>query len=238
MPLPSKYQDTIERVTRQLTSLLGENLYSCVLYGSTVRGDVVENVSDINILIVLNHSTPEAHTAIADCLECDIYIDPFVITRKGMERSFDVFAIKFRSIKRNYKVLAGQDPISDFSVSDDRIRFLAEQAIRNLRLRSVNNYIHQRKNIKRYTRFLLNTYTAMFTYVGEILRLSHKDVPNHYEQRIPLIEDYFKINASVLHTLVKIQSSPDTVSLKSIPSLHSELFTFLNGIVLWMEENW
>jgi len=238
MSLPTQYQNTIDRLSHQLPSLLGENLYACVLYGSAVRGHVVDKVSDINILIVLNQSTPEAHTAIADCLEGKIHIDPFVIARRGMERSFDVFAIKFRSIKRNYKVLAGEDPIKNFSVTDERVQFLAEQAIRNLRLRSVNTYIHQRKNVARYTRFLLDTYTALFTYVGEIMRLDHQDVPRDYADRIALIQDYFKIDITVLNTLETIQQHPKHVTQKTIPSLHHQLFTFLNSIVLWMEKTW
>jgi len=238
MPLPARYQNTIDRLTQQLPALLGENLYSCVLYGSAVRGHVVDKVSDINILIVLNESTPDAHIAIADCLEGTIYVDPFIIARRGMERSFNVFAIKFRSIKRNYQVLAGADPIKDFTVSDERVRFLAEQALRNLRLRSVNTFIHQRKNVTRYTRFLLNTYTALFTYVGEIMRLDHHDVPREYSERIPLIQDYFKIDTTILSTLEKIQANPDQVTVKSIPHIHQQLFSFLDGIVSWMEKSW
>ena len=238
MSLPAHYQNSIDRLSRQLPSLLGENLYSCVLYGSAVRGHIVDKVSDINILIVLNQSTPDAHTAIADCLEDKIHIDPFVIARNGMERSFDVFAIKFRSIKRNYKILAGEDPIKDFSVTDERVQFLAEQALRNLRLRSVNTYIHQRTNIARYTRFLLNSYTALFTYVGEIMRLAHRDVPREYADRIPLIHDYFNIDTAILNTLESIQDNPDQVTAKTIPQIHHDLFLFLNGIVCWMEETW
>ena len=124
MELPAEYQTIIDSICKRLPALLGENLYSCILYGSAVRGNVVPNVSDINILIVLNESTPDAHLAITDCIEGDVEIDPFIITRKGMERSFKVFAIKFRSIKRNYKVARIQLPsfqfqkkLSDFYVN-------------------------------------------------------------------------------------------------------------------------
>jgi hypothetical protein len=208
------------------------------LYGSTVRGHVIDGVSDINLLIVLQHSTPDAHSAIADCLQGNIYIDPFVIARPGMARSFSVFAIKFRSIKRNYKVLAGEDPIKDFSVADERVRFLAEQALRNLRLRSVNTFIHHRKNTARYTRFLLNTHTALFTYVGEIMRLADHEVPRAYADRIPMIEEYFSIDTRILQTLENIQADPAQVTAKSIAGLHRDLFSFVDGIVCWMEQTW
>jgi len=238
MSLPAGYQSVIDDIAQKLPALLGENLFSCVLYGSAVRGHVIDKVSDINILIVLNHSTPEAHTAIADCLAGDITIAPFIIARQGMERSFEVFAIKFRSIQRNYRVLAGADPIKNFNVADERVQFLLEQALRNLRLRSVNTYVHYRYNAPRYTRFLLQTYTALFTYVSEIMRLARQEVPREFKDRLPLIQQFFKINTSILTTLEDIQSNPDQITVKSIAPLHQQLFGFLNGIVGWMEQTW
>jgi predicted nucleotidyltransferase len=238
LSLPAQYQAAVENISNQLPATLGENLYSCVLFGSAVRGNVVAGVSDINILIVLNQSSPSAHAAIADCIGGKICIDPFIIARKGMERSFAVFAIKFRSIKRNYNVLYGADPIKDFSVSDEKVRFLAEQALRNLRLRSVNTYIHHRHNTQRYTRFLLKTYTALFTYVGEILRLDHIEVPRDYEQRIPIISKYFNIDATALKELATIQANPSQITTRNIPAIYEHLFMFLNRIVVWMEDNW
>jgi len=238
MSLPADYQAAVEKISTQLPALLGENLYSCVLYGSVVRGNVVAGVSDINILVVLNQSTPSAHAAIADCIRGKIYIDPFIIAHKGMERSFNVFAIKFRSIKRNYKVLYGEDPIKDFSVTDEKVRFLAEQALRNLRLRSVNTYIHHRHNTQRYTRFLLRTYTALFTYVGEILRLDNIEVPRDYKERIPIISQYFTIDTTVLNELTNVQANPSQITTHNIPAIHEHLFTFVNSIVVWMEDKW
>lgn len=238
MSLPADYQAEVEKISNQLPATLGENLYSCVLYGSAVRGNVVAGVSDINILIVLNQSTPAAHTAIADCIGGKVYVNPFIIARKGMERSFAVFGIKFRSIKRNYRVLFGEDPIKEFSVTDEKVRFLAEQALRNLRLRSVNTYIHHRHNAQRYTRFLLNTYTALFTYVGEIMRLDHIEVPRNYKERIPIVCKYFNIDATVLNELATIQANPSQITTNNIPAIHEHLFTFLNTIVVWMEAKW
>jgi len=56
----------VERTAARLVQTLGENLHSCILYGSVVRGEMVDKVSDINLLIVLTESTPAAHSAIAD----------------------------------------------------------------------------------------------------------------------------------------------------------------------------
>lgn len=238
MALPSEYQQSIDRIYTQLPAVLGLNLFSCVLYGSAVRGNVVPGVSDINILIVLNESTPDAHSAIADCIDGHIRIDPFIISRKGMERSFKVFAIKFRSIKRNYNVLYGEDPIAGFAVTDDEVRFLCEQALRNLRLRSVHNYIRNRRRRQRYLNILVEMHTAIFTDVTEILRLAGQEVPREYRDRIPLISSYFNLKTDILDDLLALKNDPDTGKSVDITQLHRRLFTFLNQIVSWMEQQW
>jgi predicted nucleotidyltransferase len=238
MNLPLEYEKAVDKLCKQLPAVLGDNLFSCVLYGSAVRGNVVPSVSDINILIVLNESTPEAHMAIADCIEGNVRIDPFIITRKGMERSFKVFAIKFRSIKRHYKVLCGEDPITGFAVTDNAVKFLCEQALRNLRLRSVHNYLCNRQNRQRYLNILLNMHTAVFTDVAEILRLAGEAVPDDYGERIPVIKRYFNVDTAILEDLLVMKNNPAVWKTMDIGLLHRRIFNFLNHIVLWMEQQW
>ena len=97
MNLPRDIQVRLDRTVDLLQKLLGENLHSCILYGSAVRGDFVPAVSDLNFLMVLNESTAEAHAAIADAVRGTLRIEPFVLGRKGLERSMRSFALKFRS---------------------------------------------------------------------------------------------------------------------------------------------
>ncbi len=238
MILPKHYQNALDAHVSRLTHLLGENLYSCVLYGSAVRGNIVPGVSDINILIILQESTPEAHIAIADCLDDKIFIDLFIIGRRGMERSFQSFAIKFRSIKRNYKVLAGEDPIADLVISEDKLRFYCEQSLRNLRLRSVHQYIYNRNNRKAYLRYLLNVDTSVFTDITEIMRMENINIPANYTDRIPMIEKHFNLNAQVLKELLSIKENPKLIRNLDIKLFHKRLFNMFNSIILWIEKHW
>jgi predicted nucleotidyltransferase len=236
--LPADYQRALDRFSSKLPSLLGENLYSSVLYGSAVRGNVVADVSDINILVVLNVSTPQAHAAIAECLDSKIKIDLFVIGRIGMERSFAAFPLKFRSIKRNYRVLHGVDVMEAFSVTERKLRFFCEQGVRNLCLRCVHTYIEHGNNRKRYLKYLLTVYTPVFTEISEILRLEDQDVPNDYAQRIPLIESYFSLDGAILGKLLEFKQTPKSFYATSPQAIHTGLFGLLNGVVQWLEARW
>lgn len=102
--LPKSVQQELNRVVAGLRGKLDDNLYSLILYGSTVRGAFDQRSSDINLLIILNQSTPHAHHEIAGLLKSKIRIEPFVISKIGMERSFEAFAIKFLSIQRSSQI--------------------------------------------------------------------------------------------------------------------------------------
>ena len=151
----------LDQVVAQLSQELGVNLYSCCLYGSAVRGNAIAGVSDLNILIVLGESNAAAHAAVARALEKFPDVDPFVLGRRGFERSMRAFAPKFASIRRNYRVLAGADPLAGFQVDAPLERFLCEQSLRNLRLRLAYSFI-TRKRHEAYDRYLRRQVTPIF----------------------------------------------------------------------------
>src|ERR1700740_117220 len=109
----SALPSTLTQTVSALQEALGNNLYSCCLYGSAVRGNAIEGVSDINVLIVLNKSDASAHAAITRALAGRPAIGPFILGREGFNRSARAFATKFASIKRNYHVLSGADPLAE-----------------------------------------------------------------------------------------------------------------------------
>ena len=151
---PEPEDDQAKHAVEALRARLRDNIYSCIQYGSTVRGGARPGVSDINLLMVLNESTPEAHAALAKILREFPRIDPMVLAINEIERSFRAFAIKFLSIRRDYRVLHGADPLKDLVIDADHERFLCEQALRNIRLRLVNSFLRFGHDRKRFCDYL------------------------------------------------------------------------------------
>jgi predicted nucleotidyltransferase len=233
----TKLQGTLDQTISALRTELGDNLYSCCVYGSAVRGNSIEGVSDINLLIILNQSSSAAHEAIARAIGAQPLIDPFVLARRGFERSVRAFATKFASIKRNYRVLHGADPLADVQVDAALEKFLCEQAIRNLRLRLVHSFVTRRQN-KAYDKFVVRNITGIFVQFSEALRLNGVVIPAAFDARVPVLEKEFKVDGQVLRDLLALKKNPQKFSEADAVKWHARLFPVVDAVLGWIETRW
>jgi predicted nucleotidyltransferase len=228
---------SLDQALTALRRELGDNLLSCCVYGSAVRGNAIAGVSDINLLIVLRQSDVPAHQAVARAIGGLPQIDPFVLAKRGFERSVRAFSPKFASIRRNYRVLHGADPLASMDVDDGLEKFLCEQAFRNLRLRLVYAFV-TRGQSKTYDRFVVRHVTPLFVQCSEILRLSGREIPAAFEARIPVLEREFKIDGKVLHDLLALKAKPVRFSEAEAVAWHGRLFPVVDAVLAWVEAHW
>lgn len=215
---------------------LGDNLYSCCLYGSAVRGNFIEGVSDLNLLVILRDSHTAAHEAIARAIGSEAKIDPFVLGLPGFPRSVRAFAAKFASIRNHYVVLHGPDPLANLTIDPELEKFLCEQALRNLRLRLAFAFITRARR-QSYRNFVFHSITPLFLRLSEVARLSGHATPNDFSARIGLFEKIFGIDGAVLHDLLKLKENPADQSWDE--SLwHGRIFSLLDAVMDWVEQNW
>jgi hypothetical protein len=233
----TKIQTTLDRTVTALKEGLGDNLCCCCVYGSAVRGNLIEGVSDINLLIVLRQSSAGAHQAIAQVLASQPQIDPFILARRGFERSVRAFATKFQSIRRNYRLLHGEDLLLNVQVDPQIERFLCEQAMRNLRLRLVYAFVTRAQN-KGYDRFLLQNVTPLFVQCSEVLRLHGLTVPKDFPDRISLMEKEFSVDGAVLRDLLDWKAKPRRLTDDEAVAWHKRVFPFLDKVLAWVESRW
>ena len=232
-----KLQATLDQAVAALRRELGENLFSCCLYGSAVRGNVIDGVSDLNLLIVLNQSTTAAHQSVARAIGGLPQIDPFVLAKRGFDRSVRAFAPKFASIRRNYRVLHGADPLASMKVDAGLEKFLCEQAFRNLRLRLVYAFVTRAQN-RTYDRFVVRHVTPLFVQCSEVLRLSGVNMPVALEARIPVLEKEFKLDGQVLRDLLALRKQPTRFTDAEAVAWHERLFPLVDAVLVWIESHW
>ena len=232
-----KLQSCLDDALAALKRELGGNLYSCCLYGSAVRGNEIEGVSDLNLLIVLNQSSSAAHQAVARALEGRPRIDVFILARRGFERSVRAFAPKFASIRRNYRVLHGADPLAEMPGDARMEKFLCEQALRNFRLRLVYSFVTRERH-QAYDKFLVSHVSPVFVLFSEVLRLEGVSIPRTFEERIPVLEREFNIDGQVLRDLLALKKSPRRFAGDEAVAWHDRFFPLVDQALAWVENKW
>jgi predicted nucleotidyltransferase len=232
------WQASLDETVAALQSALSANLYSVVLYGSAARGDFVPGVSDLNLLIVLHESTPAAHEALAAVVRSRPRLEPFVVGRPGFLRTARAFPAKFAAIRRTGRVLIGPDLLKDVPRFPELERFAAEQALRNVRLRLVYNFLKRGGDPISYTRFALNFVPGIYSALNTILELNGHSIPHVRDAQRALFVSTFNVDTGVLVELGQLKRKPQALTPAQVSSSHARLFTIVMSALAWLEERW
>lgn len=238
MGLDAKQQKTLDRAVSQLRERLGDRLESLVLYGGAVRSGG-ESTFDLNLLVLLSESRPEEHAIVGEVIRgSKPPIEPFILGRPGFERSARCFAVKLLSIGRHYRVLHGSDPLAALTIPAELRRFLAEQSLRNLRLRLAHLFATRGDAPRAYTHWLVESTAAIFTDLCEPLRLEGGSVPDEFAERVPALETFYAASAGALLELLALRARPRRISRGELAELHAGVFGVLDAAVRWIEAHW
>ncbi len=236
--LPPEFQAALDRSTGKLKNSLGENLHSLILYGSSVRGGFDPVSSNLNLLIVLQASTGNAHRVIREALKGKIPLEPFVVELGEMDRACRVFALKFLSIKRDYEILHGADPLGDLNIPHDLLVMLTEQELRNLRMRMVRSYITAGPRHRHYHRLLIHQSSRILIVLSDCLRCAQVEIPRNLPDRIPIFGNLFATDVSILHDLLNLKHSPSPLTENLALDFHSRLVKLLCAALAWIESQY
>jgi hypothetical protein len=232
------WRGALDDTLAALRTALGENLCSVVLYGSASRGDFVPGVSDLNLLIVLNESNPPAHAALASVLRSRPQVEPFAIGRPGLVRTARAFPAKFAAIRRTGLTVFGPNPLADVPRFPELERFAAEQALRNVRLRLVYNFIKVGGDPPSYTRFALHFVPALYSGCNSALELEGHIIPRGREAQAGLYASILAVDTSVLLELAELKQTPQPLSAAQVTSIHTRLFAIVMAALGWAEARW
>lgn len=230
-------QALLQRVTDALFAALGENLWSCCVYGSYARGNPVVGLSDINLLVVLADSQTAAHVSLSQVLSRFAVIDPLVVGRDALVRTARCFANKFSSIQRNYRVLHGADPFLEFKVDPSLERLLCEQALRNTRLRTVYTFVTDSRS-HRYRGFVIESVSAIFLQLSDVVLLSGRTLERDFAARIPVLTEVLHADARTLQDLLALRSNPKAFAQSEVAEWHRRVLALLDRALQWIEANW
>lgn len=166
-------------LVNDLAGEFGDELRSSLLYGSVARGEYVDGVSNVNVLVLLEDISPRtfaragplAHRWEAAGLE------PMLLEREEWDRAADVFAIEILDMIGSHEMLHGDDPLTGLTVSRDALRLQAERELRAKLIGLHAAMLRAADAPWTIGALLVAALPSFLTYFRTALRLADRDVP-------------------------------------------------------------
>ena len=167
-----------EQLARDLARTYGDALASVVLYGSAARGEYVEGLSDLNVLVLLRDTAPATlrrGTELARAWVGEGNPPPLVMGVEEWRRSADVFPIELSDIRDAHRVLHGGDPFEGISISPADLRLQCEHELKGKQIQLRERYLFSSgapEELGMVLRKSLSTFLVLFR---AVLRLAGEE---------------------------------------------------------------
>lgn len=214
----------------ELKELVGPQVQSLILYGSSTRPDYKPGSSHKKILVVVyERDISLLKKVLKPFFRAQrMGIDCEFITKESMEASTDVFPIKYQSMKESYVVLRGEDVLQDIEINRAHMRLRCEQEFRVLSLKLEKYYLDN--NGKHLKEMLVDVINDFIETLRVAVLLKTAKMPK-WEKAVEETVDAFQIDADVLHQVIKLRDKTFKPSKKEAEALYGQFMNFVEQIV-------
>jgi hypothetical protein len=206
--LPATGEKLLSLLVEKLGKTYGDSLAAVVLYGSAATGDHQARYSDYNILCVLRQITPRELALSEDVFRWwreQGSPAPLLLSEDELAASADCFAIEFRDIRAQHRLLHGRDLISDLVPGDTYYRAQVEHELRAkfLRLRQkAAGMLNDPDLLRRLLADSLSTFCVLFRHV---LALHGEEAPATKRETIARIRERFGVDGNPFERLLDLR---------------------------------
>lgn len=139
----TQLDQSLGTLAKTLGDLAGLNA-SVVLYGSAARTDWVPGRSDVNLLVLVDDTSPAALRRLTPAVTAwhtKGFAPPLIMGREEWQRSSDVFPIEIADMQMGHRVLCGTDPVQGMAVDPVDLREAVEKELRGKLVRLRQAYV-------------------------------------------------------------------------------------------------
>lgn len=169
-----------EEFTQAVTERLGDRVRGVLLYGSVARGEAIQGVSDVNVLVTLTTFDTAEITALAPLARRwtkSGNTAPLVLLETEWKQATDVFAVELSDMIDAREVLYGEDAVDGASVANASLRHQTERELRGKLIQLREGIMITAEKPKELGTLLLRALPSFTTYQRAILRLADRPVP-------------------------------------------------------------
>jgi hypothetical protein len=202
---------SLETFASRLGALSGLNA-SAVLYGSAARGDWVPGRSDVNLLLLVDDTTPTALRRLTPAVtewHAGGFAPPLIMGREEWIRSADVFPIEITDMQLSHRVLCGADPVQGVAVDPSDLREAIEKELRGKLVRLRQAFVRFGDAGQILGGFALASISTYFALLRCLAVLSHRDAGTTPAETVAALKDEFGADAAVAVEIARHRADGD-----------------------------
>jgi len=208
-------RDSVKDFAERLLTVLGDNLQSITVVGSSLTEDFRLGQSDINTVLVLdrqNLSSLNAIASLAKPMSRKKISPPLLMTQSYIERSRDVFGVEFLDFQLSHETVMGDDPFTSLEFDKKDVRLQCERELKAMLIRLRQGYIASAANKKLVRDILISTTKGMLPLLRAMLWLKDIDRPTQGEAVLYKASEEFSIDTNPLTTVINWQHEKTRLS--------------------------
>lgn len=207
--ISQKNEEIFAEITKDLKDVFGADLLSILLYGSLARGEYVPSRSDINFLVVLTESAMEnldkCFNLIKKWRKKNVAI-PLFMTKSFIRSSLDSFPIEFLNMKKDYRVIYGEDVFADLEFEKENLLLQCERELKGKTLNLWEEFLRSEGDPARLKELAKRSLTAYVAAFNALLYVRGVELPSKRKEIIEACAKEFGVN---LDTFLKLADLVD-----------------------------
>jgi len=220
--IPEKPEEIFSEITGDYRKLFGEELISIILYGSGAGEDYIPGKSDLNFLITLTDRGIEEFDCALETVgrwrKRNIAI-PLFMTRCYLEGALDAYPIEFLNMKRQYRVVTGEDVFAPLVFDPQHIRLQLERELRGKLIHLRSGYLATEGKAGKIRDLIGASLTAFVSLLGALLYLKNLEIPNGKRDVITAAGRAFGLDAAVFLKCEEIRRKADHFSSADVQTV-------------------
>jgi len=221
--LPASIRSDVESLCEQLHEVLGDLLVSVVLYGPSAKSVTTRESVPINLMIVLRDVSTKVLDRISSFVRegtREHRLSVMILTELDIERSTDVFPVKFLDMQHSHIVLHGETVLDNLLIGGDNLRLRCEQETRNTLLRLRNLYLQRSTQPEQLQATLLSALSSLLTTLNAFLFLTDGRLRQSESEIASAARDRLRLESDVLQKLIEIRQSQQKADVDTLKSLY------------------
>lgn len=234
LSIRDKDRQAIESYIKHVSRELEKELKSVIAYGSAVKDNYFPGSSDLNLIVLVDHFTPDVLkkiSLIAKGFWSRSKISTLLVDIDDIRDSADVFPIKYLDIMAHHKVLIGEDIFDGIRIVDSDVRCDLERHIRNMALEIRRTYMLSNFTAGEIRDILVTNFSGFSQYMGALLHLKSAKPPVKKQEIIKMVSEIFKLDLSVLDRVVDLKTGGNNPPRAEMQALFDEYLVAIDEIV-------